>query len=236
MHAKLQYRLTGGLSFLTSYTWAKAISDGNSYRRQGFQGELAQDFLNVSERALTGFDVRHRAVANFLYQIPFCQTKDGCFGSGVARTLLGGWQWNGIVQAQSGFPFTVLLASATANNGRATRADAVLGQDPALPRDQRTAARYFNTGAFSAPAPFTFGNLGVNTAPGPGLWTFDTSLFKNFAITERWSLQFRSEFFNALNHPNFAQPVATLGVPQFGTVTGQSTPPRQIQFALKILF
>jgi outer membrane receptor protein involved in Fe transport len=235
-HSKLQYKLTNGLSFLTAYTWAKAISDGNSYRRQGFQGELAQDFLNVSERALTGFDVRHRLVVNFLYQIPFCQTKDGCFGSAVARTVLGGWQWNGIVQAQTGFPFTVLLASSTANNGRATRANAVVGQDPRLPEAQRSPAQYLNVAAFAAPAPFAVGNLGVNTVPGPGLWTMDTSLFKNFAIRERLSLQFRGEFFNALNHPNWAQPIATFGVAQFGTITGQSTPPRQVQLALKLLF
>ncbi|MCS7027007.1 MAG: TonB-dependent receptor [Bryobacteraceae bacterium] len=236
LHAKLQHRLSGNFSFLTSYTWAKAISDGNSYRRQGFQGELAQDFLNVSERALTGYDVRHRFVANFLYAIPLCQAKSSCFGSAAARAMLGGWQWNGLLQAQTGFPFTVLLANATANNGRATRPNVVAGQKAQLPRQQRTAERYFNINAFVAPPPFTLGNAGVNTVPGPGLWTLDTSLVKNFSWKDPRGVQFRAEFFNLFNRPNFGQPNAFLGVPQFGTVTSQSTSPRQIQFALKLLF
>jgi hypothetical protein len=236
LHTKLQYRAPAGLSFLSSYTWAKAISDGNSYRRQGIQGELAQDSLNVSERALTGFDVRHRFVGNFLYQIPLCQTKAACFGSAAARMLLGGWQWNGIFQAQTGFPFTVLMASASANNGRTTRANVVAGQSPTLPGSQRSPARYFNTAAFSAPAPFTLGNSGINNVTGPPLWSVDTSLFKNFQVTERVDLQFRGEFFNVLNHPNLATPNSSLGVAQFGTVTAQTVPPRQIQFALKVVF
>ncbi len=236
MHAKIQYRSSSGISGLVAYTWAKAISDGNSYRRQGSQGELAQDFLNVSERALTGFDVRNRLVANFVYQIPFCRTSATCFGGSAARLLLGGWQWNGIFQAQTGFPFTVLLANATANNGRATRANVVAGQSGSLPSDERSAGRFFNTSAFSAPAPFTLGNSGVNNVTGPALWSADTSLHKNFAIGERFSVQFRSEFFNVFNHPSLATPNSLLGVAQFGTVTAQSIPPRQVQFALKLLF
>jgi hypothetical protein len=175
-------------------------------------------------------------VANFVYQIPFCRTSATCFGGSAARLLLGGWQWNGIFQAQTGFPFTVLLANATANNGRATRANVVAGQSGSLPSDERSAGRFFNTSAFSAPAPFTLGNSGVNNVTGPALWSADTSLHKNFAIGERFSVQFRSEFFNVFNHPSLATPNSLLGVAQFGTVTAQSIPPRQVQFALKLLF
>ncbi|HYO83522.1 MAG TPA: TonB-dependent receptor [Bryobacteraceae bacterium] len=236
MHARADWRYRSGLSWSVSHTWAKAISDGNSYRRQGTQGELAQDFLNVSERALTGYDVRHRFVANALYELPVCRTTEACFGSRAARWLLGGWQINGIFQAQTGFPFTVLLANATANNGRSTRPNVVPGVSPDLPSDQRTTSRWFNTSAFVAPPPFTLGNSAVNNVTGPGLWSLDGSLFKNAQLAEKWRVQFRAEFFNALNHVNLGQPNALLGSPQFGTVTSQSLPPRQIQFALKLLF
>jgi outer membrane receptor protein involved in Fe transport len=235
LQTKIEQRLRRGMSFAVSYTWAKAISDGNSYRRQGFQGELAQDFLNVSERALTGFDLRHRFVANFLYQIPLCAGPGAC-GSALLHRLLGGWQVNGILQAQAGFPLTVLMANATANNGRSTRANVVAGVSPYLNSSERSPARWFNGNAFSPPAPFTLGNSGVNAMIGPGLWSLDSSLFKNTALREGVKLQFRAEFFNTLNHPNLARPNSLLGSPQFGTVTGQSIPPRQIQFALKLLF
>jgi hypothetical protein len=235
LHAKVEQRLSRGFSFMGSYTWAKSISDGNSYRRQGFQGELAQDFLNVSERALTGFDVRHRFVANGLFELPVCRTGGACAGSRLLRGILGGWQINGLFQAQTGFPFTVLVANSAANNGRATRANVVAGVSPELP-DGRSAARWFNTGAFAAPLPFTLGNSGVNNVFGPGMWTLDSSLMKTFALTEQYRLQFRTELFNTFNHVNLDQPNSSLGSPQFGTVTGQRVPPRQIQFALKLLF
>jgi len=79
--------------FLGSYVWSKAIDDGNSYRRQGDQGELAQDSLHASEKS-AGYDVRHRVVASFLYEVPVCGPGKPCFGS-AGRVLLGGWQVNG---------------------------------------------------------------------------------------------------------------------------------------------
>lgn len=236
LQTRLEQRFARGLSFSASYTWAKAISDGNSYRRQGYQGELAQDFLHVNEKALTGFDMRHRFLTNMLYKLPFCRTAAACAGSPVLRALAGGWQVNGIFQAQSGFPLTVLMASSAANNGRSTRANVVPGVSPYVPEDQRSAARWLNSAAFAAPAPFTLGNAGVNNVIGPGFWVLDSSLTKNFRIAERWNVQFRSEFFNTLNHPNLDRPNSTLGSLQFGTVTSQSVSPRQIQFGLKLLF
>ncbi len=236
LQSKIEKRFSKGFSALGSYTWSKAISDGNSYRRQGLQGELAQDFLNNAERALTGFDVRHRIVANALYEVPFCNSGNSCFAGHFGRALFGGWQVNGIVQAQSGFPFTVLLVSATANNGRSTRPNVVAGVSPYLPEGERSAARWLNPAAFAMPAPFTVGNAGVNTLIGPGLSSVDCSLMKNTNFNERWRLQFRAEFFNILNHVSYGTPNPQLGSNQFGTITTQSVTPRQIQFGMKLLF
>jgi outer membrane receptor protein involved in Fe transport len=236
LQSKIEKRFSKGFSMLGSYTWSKAISDGNSYRRQGSQGELAQDFLNNSERALTGFDVRHRVVSNVLYEVPFCGKGTACFAGRVGRALLGGWQVNGIVQAQSGFPFTALLASATANNGRATRPNIVAGVSPYVPENERSATRWLNPAAFALPAPFTIGNSGVNNLIGPGMSSVDCSLLKNTSLTERSQLQFRAEFFNILNHVSYGNPNAQVGSNQFGTITTQSVTPRQIQFGMKLLF
>jgi hypothetical protein len=115
----------------------------------------------------------------------------------------------------------------------------------ALPADQRSANQWFDTNAFvtlqTSPTlpgfvPFqAFGNSGVGILRGPGLATVDFSLAKDFALTERQSLQFRSEFFNALNHTNFGIPSITIGS-GFGQITTTATPSRQIQFAMKYRF
>jgi hypothetical protein len=236
LQTKLEKRFSKGFSLLGSYTWSKTISDGNSYRRQGVQGELAQDFLHNSERALTGFDVRHRVVTSLLYEIPLCGSGQPCFAATVGRALLGGWQVNGIVQAQSGFPFTVLLASATANNGRSTRPNVVAGVSPYAPESTRSAAQWLNAAAFASPLPFTVGNSGVNNVIGPGMSSVDCSLLKNTKLTERLGLQFRAELFNVLNHVSLGNPNSQLGSNQFGTITTQAVNPRQIQFGMKLLF
>ena len=105
-----------------------------------------------------------------------------------------------------------------------------------LERGQRTTARWFNTAAFSTPPSFTYGNVGRNTVDGPGLVSLDASLSKNFPITEKVRGQFRAEFFNLPNHPNFSFPGRSVNTPQFGTVTSQRTSARQIQFAMKVVF
>jgi len=184
---------------------------------------------------ITGYDVRRRVAGNFLYEVPLCGPGKPCFGP-AGRALLGGWQVNGIVQAQSGFPFTVLLASSTANNGRSTRPNVVAGVSPYVPDGERSAARWINPAAFSLLAPFTTGNAGVNNLIGPGMSQVDCSILKNAALRENWKLQFRGEFFNVLNHVNFGTPNSSLGSSGFGTITTQATTPLQIQFGLKLLF
>lgn len=235
LQTKLEKRFSHGVSFLTSYVWSKTISDGNSYRRQGIQGELAQDFLRNGEKSLTGYDVRHRIVGNVLYEVPLCAPGKPCFGKAIGRTILGGWQATAIVQAQSGFPFTPVLASSTANNGRTTRPNVVTGVNPYV-TDGQSAARWLNAAAFSQPAPYTTGNAGVNSLIGPGLTQVDCSLLKNTTVKENWRLQFRAEFFNVLNHVNLGTPNSSVGANQFGTITSVASSPRQIQLGLKLLF
>lgn len=115
------------------------------------------------------------------------------------------------------------------------RPNAVPGQHWKLPAEQRTTERWFNTAAFAAPPAFQFGNVGRNTIIGPGLLNFDLMAARSFRITEGASLQFRGEFFNALNTPNYDIVGRIVNNPQFGVVQSQ-LPPRQIQFGLRLAF
>lgn len=147
---------------------------------------------------------------------------------------------NGILQLQSGNPFTVSVSGDLANigapNNNTNRANVVLGEPVQLAREERTTSRWFNTSAFATPPSFTFGNAGRNTVDGPGLISLDLSVANNIPITERTRAQFRAEFFNLPNHPNYNTPGRFVNTPQFGTINGQRTSARQIQLALKVIF
>jgi hypothetical protein len=175
----------------------------------------------------------------------------------LLKTVLGGWQLNGIYSFRSGLPQTVCLdhdvVGLAAGTDICERPNAV--SNPNLSGDQRSAAEYFDVAAFQLQAPGTFGNSGRNNVRGPGINNFDLSLFKDFTLphikglggTESPRLQFRTEFFNAFNHTQFAsidttfvpnQDVLGSGVSSsapFGSVSG-ARDPRQIQFALKLIF
>jgi hypothetical protein len=135
---------------------------------------------------------------------------------------------------QTGLPFTVTVPGSPSNTGSGSRANAVPGVSPDV--EDQSINLWFNPAAFSTPAAFTWGTLGRNTLRGPGLFNIDTSAAKRFLLTERAGLQFRAEFFNALNHPQFGLPGSTIGVGGVGTITSTQRANRQIQFALRLSF
>ena len=140
----------------------------------------------------------------------------------------------GIVTVQSGAPFTITSGRDRANIGTSSsqRPDRVA--TGALERP--TLDRWFDTGAFVLNDQFTFGNSGRNILRGDGLEQWDFSLLKNFSLREGMTLQFRGEFFNVLNHPDFGNPGTRLTSGTFGVVTSTRTGPRIGQFALKFIF
>jgi hypothetical protein len=154
------------------------------------------------------------------------------------NTAFGDWQVNMILILQTGLPFTPSLASSVANTGTGSRPDR-LG-DATLPNPDP--ARWFNTALNTAGAPwgtpaiYTYGNAGRGILRGPGRTNVDVSLFKQFSITERVRLQFRAEFFNLPNHPQFDLPNASIGNPVSGTISATVGTPRDIQFGLRVVF
>jgi len=245
LFVRLEKRFTGGLSWLSSYTFSKAITNAPQFRNAGgatgSENSPAQDSFNLAaERGLAYYDVRHRFVNTYVYDLPFGAGRRWLRG-GPASWILGGWESSGIFTLQSGFPFTINLTGDTANVGAGTggifvRPNAVPGVSWQEPSGQSTAAHYFNTAAFSLPAVGTFGNVGRNTVIGPGLINLDLTMVKLVKINERLSLQLRGEVFDAPNHPNWVQVGRIINTPAtYGQVLSQLDP-RELQFGAKLLF
>lgn len=235
--AKLQRRFSRGLTFMTGYTWSKAIDAGSGIRTNGGDPLFPQNNYDLSaERGLSQFDVRHRWVTSFLWELPAGKGKR-YLNSGIGEALLGGWQVGSIFTLQGGFPFTVTNGVDRANDGQGPyhRPD-YNGQEWQLDGDARGPQRWFNTGAFSLPELYTYGNLGRNTLISPGLMGWDFSVAKRFVTFEDQFLEFRFEAFNFPNHPNFALPNSVMVSPAFGTIGQTTSTMRQIQFALKYVF
>ena len=169
------------------------------------------------------FDIRHRFTQTLALRSAVSAKANGYhFGQKWANTVFGGWQVNMILTAQTGLPFAPVLANSVANTGTSSRPNLVADWRISNP----TITHWFNTalntpGApWVTPAQFTYGNAGRGILRGPGRSNVDFSVFKQFPITERFHLQFRGEFFNILNHPQFDLPGQTIGSPSAGSDYG----------------
>lgn len=230
---RVEKRYSHGLTFLGSYTFGKAIDNASLWNAG------AQDSNNLDgERGLADFDVRHRFSYSFSWELPFGRERAHLANlSPVAEAILGGWQLSGIVFLQTGQPLTPIIPTDRANIGSTGQRPDLIG-DPNLPRSERDPSRWFNSAAFRDPAPFTFGNAGRNIIEGPGVNNVDLSVMKNFRFGSERRLQFRAEFFNVFNRPNFDPPTGgNLNVlsPSAGVITSAKDS-RQIQLGLKLYF
>jgi hypothetical protein len=244
MQVKVEKRFKQGGTVLAAYTWSKNIGDIETGMSWLEAGPLAgiQDNNNLrGERAVSGFDVPHRLIVSYVYDLPFGKGKKYLTNlNGVAERLLGGWGINGISTFQAGFPLTLSTSTNATNSfGGGSRPNYIGGCDPVVSgSSQQRLTQWFNTSCFVAPPASTFGNLGrtltvVRTA---GIANYDFSVFKEVNITERFHLQFRTEFFNLFNRVQFGPPGEVKGNAQFGVVSSQLNLPRLVQFALRLNF
>lgn len=221
---KFEKRFARGLSVLASYTWAKSIDNSSDFG-SGDSSEQVLDSTNLAlERGVSSFDVRHRFSSAVTYELPFKPS------SGFARTLVGGWQLNSIVTLQTGQPFTPYVSTFDPYRNESFNRPDVIGN----PNENIPAGLAFNPAAFRAPILGTFGTAGRNIIRGDGFQSVDLSVFKNFAITERWKLQVRAEAMNSLNHVNYQGPAVNLNSTPGAFVA--AAPPRIIQFGGKLSF
>ncbi len=234
LQLKAEKRFSQGLSFLGSYAFSKTLNIGGD----GFGASASpQDSRNLkADRALSGIHRQHNFVLNYIYELPFGQRWPyrGLWLR-IAKSLIAGWEINGINAVRSGQPINVTIPRDIANVGsRGFFARPDLLRNPGL--SSPTPARWFDTGAFAEPEPNSFGNAGRNVVLGPGTSNWTMGLFKNFHFQERSKrLQFRVEAFNLLNQVNLANPEVNFDSPRFGQIL-DSAPARQIQFGLKYLF
>ncbi len=248
----LRKTFSKGVTYEVNYTWSHGLANyGDNLTSNPFP-QNAYNYTN--EMSNSNVDVENRFVSNFLWQLPFGPGKRFFANSGSASKLLGDWQFNGIVTIQSGIPFDVFAPDETSTGpGHASYANCI-GNAFAGSTDSPGGyipgggGFFMNPAGFSIPALGTFGSCPPNVLHGPGLGVADLSLFKEFQLTESKRLEFRAEFFNALNHPNFGTPNSNIAFPgSFGQVTNTIAPilgqnsggpgdPREIQFALKFYF
>jgi hypothetical protein len=240
LQVKVDRRFQGGLAAGLAYTLSKSHGDGEN---GGQESVSFQDPLNrVASRGRFRFDQRHNMVANFVWELPGRSLK------GPVGFLIGGWQTNGILAIRSGFPFNVTQGG-DINTGGTVRPDQV--RNPYL--DNPTRAQWYNPQAFSRVTCNTanrqdlcrFGTFGYNVMSGPGQRNLDFSLFKNFALREKFNIQFRVEALNATNTPFFGDPggISFSNVNQLtpdgtrmGEVRSLRNPMRIMQFGLKLSF
>jgi outer membrane receptor protein involved in Fe transport len=238
LQATAERRFGKGLSFLTSYTWSHSIDIVANDQGGADNGPFPQDIRNRrADRATSGFDIKHRFVQSLTYSLPVGRGRGLDFGSPFANAALGGWQINTIVTSQTGLPHTPTLASSVSNAG-GSRPDRLRDAKLEDPDPAHWFDTSFNTAgaAWGTPEQFTYGNSSRNPLRGPGRFNVDFSLFKDFRIRENWNLQFRSEFFNLFNTPQFDLPADAIGNPSAGVINSIVGTPRQVQFALRLSF
>jgi hypothetical protein len=233
--AGVQKRMAQGFTVEANYTYSKALENNVG----GIVGPTGSTVLpwyfsdaSALDRGPSLFDRRQRLVVSYLAQIPIPH-----FQNKIVRAVIGSWQTNGVFQIQSGDQFTVTAGKDQSmtglGNDRAFLTGPALGGSPC--GASAPCVPYLNTSSFALPATGTFGNVGQGAIRGPKMVTWDVSLFRDMRFRERFNVQLRGEFFNVLNHTNFADPVSSISSPGFGFIN-TANDPRIGQLALKFLF
>jgi carboxypeptidase family protein len=218
----LQRRFRGGFSLNVSHVWSHMLdTTGTSFLAEGTSNAKRDVHNRAAEYGNSIFDARHRLVVSYVVELPF------------HGAVAGGWQLSGVTTFQTGTPVDTGMSFDNANTGSTgdNRPDRI--GDPNT--GPRTPQQWFNTAAFAAPAPFTFGNTGKDVITGPGIKTTDFSVIKNVGVGKAAKLQLRFEVFNLLNNTNFSAPNATFGTAQFGVISSAGEA-REIQLGLKFTY
>ena len=246
LNVSLVKRVSQGLSFKVNYTFGKLLDqDSVAVTQQSTNepGDVLTPYNLGLSKGLAAYNLQQQFNFNSTYNLPFGRGQR--WGSGVgtlANYLIGGWQWNGIFSAQSGFPITPTAGQNISGTGDSNNPDRP-NWNPNFTGPVVTGKpnQWYNPAAFTLPTPGTFGNVPRGAFSGPDLIDVDTSLFKDIPVKEKIRLQLRIEAFNILNRANFGIP----SIPVFsgsavsasaGAITTTATSSRQIQFALKLIF
>jgi hypothetical protein len=245
LQSSLRRRFSKGLDFLASYTFGKVLTDNRGFYGSGvFAGDqgayTANNYNREADYGPAFFDVKHNFVLSGSYELPF--GKGRAYGNdwnSAVDAFLGGWKLNTIVSLRSGFPITVFDSRVASSSLQAPRAGAFPRPNrigTGVPTNQ-TIDNWIDAAAFASPALGTFGNSGVGILRGPNFKNIDLTIGKHFNLSETKYFDFRAEFFNFTNTPNFTLPGRDLAVPAtFGRITNTINESRRVEFVLKFYF
>jgi outer membrane receptor protein involved in Fe transport len=230
LQVKLDHKFAKGFSVTTSYTYGKAmgyVDDSGDYPNN------LLDYVNLRRNwAPTDFNQTHTLHQSFIWQLPFGKGQH-FVNTGLASKLLGGWQFSGFWQFATGFPLNFSCDCPAFNTPSSQAFPNITGPFKKLYGIQTQP--WFDTSAFSSPPAGTQGNVGEYISSGPNFFNLDASIFRTINLTERFKLEFRSEWFHATNTPQFSNPDTNLGDPNFGLVSS-ATGARMIDFVTKLIF
>jgi hypothetical protein len=257
LQARFEKRFgNSGGTLMVNYTWSKLLSDigtasviGTFALPSGTSG--IQDWNNISSaKGLDPNNVAQRLVISYVYDFPIGKGR-ALLGNagGVVNGLVSGWGVSGVTTLQTGFPLSISyggnnILSSTFGAGT-IRPKVIAGCQkslPGSPLDRFNSGKWFNTGCFTAPSVFGFGNEPASDPEirGQGIINFDLAVVRNFIVRERYRIQFRGEAFNLTNYTRFPNPGTVMGTPTFGVISGgsssQQNQPRLIQLALRTNF
>jgi hypothetical protein len=249
---------SNGLLLAANYTYSHEIDNGSNGSGDGDEINPQNPLCPACDRASGAWDARHVINGNAVYELPFGVGRQMLNQRGLVNTILGNWEVTTAALARTGFPLNVLLPGSYSAADGATgteRPDLVAGQS-LTPQGGKSRAQWINPAAFALPAG-EFGNAPRNLLAGPGTWQIDGGASKTFAFGERMRTEFRAEFYNLFNHPQYGPPNVTCTVTAtgcamgFGAITqtinlntsivnpitpvGSGTP-REIQLALRFQF
>lgn len=223
LEAKYERRFQRGVSLLSGYTFSKTLE-----KQQGQRSTIL-----APEKMISIQHMPHRWFLASVWDLPFGPGRN-LVSKGALAHVAGGWQVSPIFTMQSGLPFTPTVAGNPANTTGGQRPNRIRNGN--LPRGKRGPDRWFDVEAFTVPDQFTFGNSAANVLEGPGVVNVDVMVSRTFRPSERFSLDFRTEFFNLTNTPHFTFPNGTVNVASAGTIGATTESARQIQFGLKLSF
>ena len=241
LQATLNRRFTGGLFLKGAYTYSRAIDEADYGDWTEFRWR-AQSVLNRN-RAPAIHNIPHMFQLAYIYELPFGGGKKWVT-SGAGKTVLGGWQINGLFGAYGGRQYQLTASGASLNMPGNQQTPDQVKPDVAKLGKVGDAGTWFDTSAFARVTEVRFGNVGRNTMSGPGVVNMDLSLFRTFKLTEKLGMQFRAEAFNLSNTPHFGNPIGSINSSNFGRIlstqsgTGRDAigGSRQFRFGLRLSF
>jgi hypothetical protein len=215
LQLRAQKRMSYGVTFIANYAWSKTMDAGTSSGHNAGV-DLWQNAYNIAANyGLSQLDTRNTINGSVTYELPFGKGKTFAM-HGIGDAVAGGWRVTGFFQIHSGIPFTPTVGSTDMSGSGANQCSCGFAWFPnqiaSASVSNPSVTQWFNTAAFATPANGTYGTIRRNSLIGPNWRDLDLSLGKTFALIEGVKLEIRADSFDVLNHPNFSQPNASVGV------------------------